>query len=60
VQTRKPENTKAELQTREIEKPIGTFNLENELNKSKILMPLVELARNSIYKKQIAKEIKKN
>jgi hypothetical protein len=33
------------------------FNLENELNKIKIPMPLVELAKNSIYKKQIAKEI---
>jgi hypothetical protein len=32
VQTKKPENTKAKVQTREIEKPIGTFNLENKLN----------------------------
>jgi hypothetical protein len=57
VQTKKPENTEVEFQTREIEKPIGTFNLENELNKIKIPMPLVELARNPIYKKQIAKAI---
>jgi hypothetical protein len=57
VQTKKPKNTKAELSTREIEKQIGTFNLENELNKIKIPMPLVELARNLIYKKQIAKAI---
>jgi hypothetical protein len=57
VQTKKPENTEVEVQTREIEKPIGTFNLENELNKIKIPMPLVELSRNPIYKKQITKEI---
>jgi hypothetical protein len=41
----------------ENEKPIGTFNLGNELNKIKIPIPLVELAWNLIYKKQIAKEI---
>jgi hypothetical protein len=57
VQTKKPENTEVEVQTREIEKPIVSFNLENELNKIKIPMPLVELARNPIYKKQIAKAI---
>jgi hypothetical protein len=57
MQTKKPESTEAEVQTREIEKPIASFNLENELNKIKILMPLVELARNPIYKKQIAKAI---
>jgi hypothetical protein len=57
VQTKKLENTEAEVQTREIEKPIGTFNLENELNKIKIPMPLVELSRNPIYKNQIAKAI---
>jgi hypothetical protein len=32
--------------------------LENEINKIKIPMPLVELAKNPIYKKQIAKMIK--
>jgi hypothetical protein len=51
------ENKEAEVQTEEIEKSIGTFNLGNELNKTNILIPLVELARNPIYKKQIAKEI---
>jgi hypothetical protein len=45
VQTKKPENTEVEAQTREIEKPIASFNLENELNKIKIPMPLVELGR---------------
>jgi len=32
VQNKKPQNTEVEVQTREIEKPIGNFNLENELN----------------------------
>ena len=41
VQTKKSENTEAEVQTRETEKTIGGFNLENELNKIKITMPLV-------------------
>jgi hypothetical protein len=57
VQTKKLENIEAEVQIRETEKPIGTFKLENELNKIKIPMPLVEISRNPIYKKQIAKEI---
>jgi hypothetical protein len=55
MQSKKPENTEAEVQTRETEKTIGGFNLENELNKIKIPMPLVELAKDPIYKKQIAK-----
>jgi hypothetical protein len=57
VQTKKPENIEAEVQTREIEKPIKSFNLENGPNKIKIPMPLVELTRNLIYKKQIVKAI---
>jgi hypothetical protein len=57
MQTKKPENTEAEVPTREIEKTIGGFSLENELNKIKIPMPLVELAKNPIYKKKIAKVI---
>jgi hypothetical protein len=57
VQTKKPENTKVEVHTKEIEKPIVSFNFENEINKIKIPMPLVELSRNVIYKKQISKAI---
>lgn len=57
MQTNKPKNTEAEVQTNETKKTIGGFNLENELNKIKIPMPLVELAKNPIYKKQIAKAI---
>jgi hypothetical protein len=57
VQTKKPENTEEKVPTREIEKQFGGFNLENQLNKIKIPMPLVELAKNLIYKKKIAKVI---
>jgi hypothetical protein len=57
VQTKKPENTEAEVQIREIEKTIAGFNLENKLNKIKIPMPLVKLSRNLIYKMQIVKAI---
>jgi hypothetical protein len=42
----------------EIDKTVGIFNLENEINKIKIPIPLVELAKNLIYRKQIAKMIK--
>jgi hypothetical protein len=59
AQTKKPEITKDEVHTKEIVKPIANFNLKNEINKIKILIPLVELSRNLIYKKQISKEIKK-
>ena len=57
VQTKKPENTKVEVQTREIKKKFMAFNLEKKINKIKIPMPLVELARNLVYKNKIAKEI---
>jgi hypothetical protein len=38
-------------------KALGNFNLENKINKIKIPIPLVELAKNTIYQKQIAKMI---
>ena len=41
----------------EIDKTIGSFNLENEINKIKIPIPPVELAKNPIYRKQIVKMI---
>jgi hypothetical protein len=41
----------------EIDKTIESFNLENEINKIKIPIPLLELAKNLIYRKQIAKMI---
>jgi hypothetical protein len=57
TQTKKTENNEAQPPTREIKKTTGGFSLENELNKIKIPMPLVELAKNPIYKKHIAKMI---
>jgi hypothetical protein len=41
----------------ENDKAIGNFNLENEISKIKIPIPLVELAKNPVYRKQIAKMI---
>jgi hypothetical protein len=46
-----------EIPTREAEKTTGSFNLENKINKIKIPVPLVELAKNPTYRKQIAKMI---
>jgi hypothetical protein len=57
TQTKKTENIEAQPPTREIEKKTGGFSLENKLNKIKITMRLVDLAKNPIYKKQIAKMI---
>jgi hypothetical protein len=41
----------------ENDKALGNFNLENEISKIKIPIPLVELAKNLVYRKQIAKMI---
>jgi hypothetical protein len=41
----------------ENDKVIGNFNLENEISNIKIPIPLVELAKNPVYRKQIAKLI---
>ena len=54
---RKAENKGMEAPNIENDKALGNFNLENEINKIKIPIPLVELAKNPIYRKQIAKMI---
>jgi hypothetical protein len=41
--------------TKETDKRNPSYNFENELNKIKIPIPLVELAKNPTYRKQIAK-----
>jgi len=41
TQTNKTEKREIEITTREAEKTMGSFNLENEINKIKILVPLV-------------------
>jgi hypothetical protein len=56
-QPRKAKKKGLETQTMETDKTVGIFNLENEINKIKIPIPLVELAKNPIYQKQIAKMI---
>ena len=38
-------------------KALGNFNLENKISKIKIPIPLVELEKNPVYRKQIAKMI---
>jgi hypothetical protein len=58
TQTNRKEKRETKISNREAEKTIGSFNLEREINKIKILVPLVELAKNPMYRKQIAKMIK--
>jgi ribonuclease HI len=55
IQTKKLEEKNPELLTKETDKANTSYNFENELNKIKIPIPLVELAKNPIYRKQIAK-----
>jgi hypothetical protein len=57
IQTSKSERKNSEVSTKETDKVNTSFSLENELNKIKILIPLVELAKNPAYRKQIAKEM---
>jgi hypothetical protein len=57
TQTNRTEKRDTEIPSREAEKMIGSFNLERKINKIKILVPLVELAKNPMYRKQIAKMI---
>jgi hypothetical protein len=57
MHTNRPEKRETKIPTREAEKTIGSFNLENEINKIKIIVPLVELAKTLMYRKKIAKTI---
>ena len=57
VQTNKSERKNSEVSTVQIDKVNGAFSFENELNKIKIPIPLVELAKNPCYRKQITKMI---
>jgi hypothetical protein len=49
VQTSKSERKDSKVSTKEIDKVSGTFSFENEINKIKIPIPLVELAKNLVY-----------
>jgi hypothetical protein len=55
IQTNKSEEKSPEVLTKETDKANTSYNFENELNKIKIPIPLVELAKNPTYRKQIAK-----
>ena len=55
VQTSKSERKDLEVPTKETDKVSGVFSFENEINKIKIPIPLVELAKKPIYRKQITK-----
>jgi hypothetical protein len=55
IQTNKSEEKNLELLTKETDKINTSYNFENELNKIKMSIPLVELAKNPTYRKQIAK-----
>jgi hypothetical protein len=57
VQTNKLEKKDSEVPTRETDKVSGVFSFENETNKIKISIPLVELVKNPVYRKQITKVI---
>jgi len=52
TQTNRSEKRDTEIPSREAERMIGSFNLESEINKIKILVALVELAKNPLYRKQ--------
>jgi hypothetical protein len=57
MQMNKVEMKDIEASTKEIDKLVGGFSLENGINKIKIPIPLVELAKNPVYRKQITKMI---
>jgi hypothetical protein len=57
TQTNRSDKKEIEIPTREAERTIGSFNLENEINKIKIPIPLVELAKTLHIEKQIPKMI---
>jgi hypothetical protein len=49
------ERKDSEVSTKETDKVSEAFSFENEINKIKIPIPLVELAKNPVYQKQITK-----
>jgi hypothetical protein len=48
---------KTDAEHKETEKISSSFNLENELNKIRIPIPLLEIAKNLVYRKQVLKMI---
>jgi hypothetical protein len=57
AQKNKSEKKEFEVLTRETDNGGSGFSFENEINRIKIPIPLVELAKNPAYRKQITKVI---
>jgi hypothetical protein len=57
MQTNRLGKREFDVSAKEIDRVVGGFHLENEISKIKILIPLVELAKNPLYRKQITKMI---
>jgi hypothetical protein len=53
----KMDKEESDVSAKETDKIAGVFCLENEIKKIKIPIPLVELAKNPVYRKQITKMI---
>jgi hypothetical protein len=53
----KMDKKESDVSAKETDKIVGGFYLENEIKKIKIPIPLVELAKNLVYRKQITKMI---
>ena len=56
IQTSKSERKNSEISTKETDKVNTTFSFENELNKIKISIPLVELAKNPFIGSKLPKQ----
>jgi hypothetical protein len=57
VQTNKLEKKESNVSAKETYRVVEGFSLENKISKIKIPIPLVELAKNPVYRKQITKMI---
>jgi hypothetical protein len=57
VQMNKSERKDSKVSAKETDKVSRAFSFENEINKIKIPIPLVELAKNLIFRKQITKSM---
>jgi hypothetical protein len=57
MKTNKLEKKDFDVSSKETDRVVGDYSLENEISKIKILIPLVELAKNPVYRKQITKMI---
>lgn len=56
--SQKETSKKQDAATKEIKKPHTSFSIENELDKVKISIPLIELSNKNAYKSQVIKSLK--